>query len=492
MKTVKVRLDGAGGMPLPPATLESVYLSILDFEPQERRLTILADGTVELLSEGGPYMVHALMQLPLYGTIWVIADNLGEGYTGDFVDFVTEAQRSYLRLAKAYGEGMRLSVQARAHLLASEEYSHLANRGQSTGENRLYALSHAVYAAEAALFERAQASLAGKCRDDLLLGCNFFRFQGAGTRYTKLFEKLFDVATLPFYPNRTAPEEGRFDYSYIDRALAFLEDKGIKAKGHPLWFGHKEVNPAWLFSKPYPELKQAAKHIAAHHVSRYKGRVAIWDAMNEAHDWANCFELDQRQQVELTRVCCEELRAQDPIAQSVINVCLPFAENVAGRYTCYGSLPQRLMSPMSYLRRVLDAGIDFDAVGIQLYFPARDMVSVERLLKVYEGFGKPIHITEMGVPGGTRAGAAASGSDWAQMSLSEGSWHGGWNERTQADWMEQFYTIAAAHQSIQALTWWDFIEPSFSGNGAILYQDENPREIYFRLLALKERLRGKA
>ncbi|NLM86239.1 MAG: 1,4-beta-xylanase, partial [Clostridiales bacterium] len=162
------------------------------------------------------------------------------------------------------------------------------------------------------------------------------------------------------------------------------------------------------------------------------------------------------------------------------------------RYTCYGSLPQRLMSPMSYLRRVLDAGIDFDAVGIQLYFPARDMVSVERLLKVYEGFGKPIHITEMGVPGGTRAGAAASGSDWAQMSLSEGSWHGGWNERTQADWMEQFYTIAAAHPSIQALTWWDFIEPSFSGNGAILYQDENPREIYFRLLALKDRLRGEA
>ena len=38
------------------------------------------------------------------------------------------------------------------------------------------------------------------------------------------------------------------------------------------------------------------------------------------------------------------------------------------------------------------------------------------------------------------------------MFKSEGSWHGGWNERTQADWMEQFYTIAAAHPSIQALT----------------------------------------
>lgn len=54
--------------------------------------------------------------------------------------------------------------------------------------------------------------------------------------------------------------------------------------------------------------------------------------------------------------------------------------------------------------------------------------------------------------------------------------------------MEQFYLIAAAREEIGALTWWDFIEPSFSGNGAFLYEDENPREIYFRLLALKNRI----
>ena len=41
-----------------------------------------------------------------------------------------------------------------------------------------------------------------------------------------------------------------------------------------------------------------------------------------------------------------------------------------------------------------------------------------------------------------------------------------------------------------ALTWWDFIEPSFSGNGAFLYEDENPREIYFCLAALREKLKA--
>lgn len=60
--------------------------------------------------------------------------------------------------------------------------------------------------------------------------------------------------------------------------------------------------------------------------------------------------------------------------------------------------------------------------------------------------------------------------------LFRGTWHGGWNERNLADWMSS------------STPWRDFIEPSFSGNGAFLYEDENSREIYFRLLALKERI----
>ena len=132
--------------------------------------------------------------------------------------------------------------------------------------------------------------------------------------------------------------------------------------------------------------------------------------------------------------------------------------------------------------------MDFDVVGIQLYFPARDMVMVSRMLDTFAALGKPIHITEMGVNGGTRGISSNTGRNWPQLSHSEGTWHGGWNERTQADWMEQFYTLAAARPEIKALTWWDFIEPSFSGNGAFLYEDENPREIYFRLLALKEQI----
>jgi GH35 family endo-1,4-beta-xylanase len=473
------------------AALESVYASDLSFEPEERRQRILPDGTVELTISCEPYIVHAKLVIPQYGNIWIMADNEGRGYTADFVDFVSEAVRTYLREANRFAGEATLSPAARGHIAAAEEFTHLADRGVRTPENRLIALSHAVYAAEAALFERAQQMAFAHPREDLLLGCNFFRFTDSSARYAKFFAKLFNFATLPFYANRTVPEPGRYEYEYIETALGFLEANRIRAKGHPLWFGHEGVNPKWLFDQQYDTLRESARAIAAHHVETFRGRVAAWDAMNEAHDWANCFRLTQPQLLDLTKTTCAALRDADPNAVSIVNICLPFAEYVAGRYVCYGSLPERVRSPLAYLRAVLDAGIDFDAIGIQLYFPARDMVAVNRMLDVFAALGKPVHITEMGANGGAREAASTGGSNWAQLSMSEGAWHGGWNERTQADWMEQFYTLAASRPEIKALTWWDFIEPSFSGNGAFLYEDEQPREIYFRLLALKERILAK-
>ena len=98
--------------------------------------------------------------------------------------------------------------------------------------------------------------------------------------------------------------------------------------------------------------------------------------------------------MDLTRICCETVRETDLEATSIINVCLPFGEYVAGRFVCYGPVPEHPVSPLAFFERAIDRGIDFDAVGVQLYFPARDMVAVSRLLDEYARFGKPVHITE--------------------------------------------------------------------------------------------------
>lgn len=491
-KTVNIRMTGADGNPMPEYLLQTLYSSDLRFEPDIRRSRVLSDGSVELLVGKSPYMLHARVDLPLYGNIWVMAHNRGEGYTGNRLDFVPEAVDTYLGEAEGYSAGLRLSPYARGHLEAAKEYRSLSEKGVDPDYCRLKALTHAVLAAEAACFEAAQAKIARAPRSELLLGCNLFKYPGP-SRFADYFSDVFNFATLPFYSRELVPEEGRYEYGRRDELLEWCEANGIIPKGHPLWFGHQKTNPGWMFGKSYGELSRFARESIARTVRRYRGRIRAWDSINEPHDWANCFGFTQAQLLELTHTCCETVRASDPEAVSIINVCLPFGEYVAGRFVCYGPVFDKPVSPLAFFERALDRGVDFDAVGVQLYFPARDLTAISRLLVEYARFGKPVHITEMGVPGGTaRMGTenAAEADPRSQIGLTRGGWHSPWNEHVQADWLEQFYTIAASRPFVSALTWWDFMDPGFMPTSPFLFEDQVPREMYFRLKALRLRLLG--
>lgn len=495
-KLVKVRMIGIDGMPMPEYLLNTLYASDIHFDPEIRKSRIMQDGTVEIQVETVPFMLHARVNLPLYGNIWVMANNKGEGYKGTEVsngkpfDFIAEAIETYLWETENYAKGMVLTPYAEGHYDAAKEYYSLSKKNVDPYYCSLKALSHAVLAAEAACYEAALMKLGANPRTELFLGCNLLKYTET-SRSSDYFSSLFNFATIPFYSYQIAAQEGRLDFTRQDQLVEWCEANGITPKGHPLWFGHKETNPAWMFGKSYKELSHFAKDTISKTVGRYKGRIKVWDSMNEPHDWANCFNFSQEELLELTHICCDTVRESDPAATSIINVCLPFAEYVAGKFVCYGPVFEKPVSPMKFFERALDKGIDFDAVGIQLYFPARDMVAINAILKEYARFGKPIHITEMGVPGGNTRGETDNISEvepQSQIGLTKGGWHSAWNEHVQAEWLEQFYTIAASHSEIKALSWWDFMDPGFMRTSPFLFEDQVPREIYFRLKSLSRRL----
>jgi hypothetical protein len=109
------------------------------------------------------------------------------------------------------------------------------------------------------------------------------------------------------------------------------------------------------------------------------------------------------------------------------------------------------------------------------------MLETERTIETFQGFGKPVHITEIGLPSTADLTPAQRKRSWNPPP----PWHGGpWTETMQADWAEQFYTIAFSKPWIQALTWWDLEEPSYNPSGALMNEDLTPKESYNRLLAL--------
>lgn len=491
-KNVVVTIADRDGAPQPAYLLETLYASDLHFEPEVRESRLLSDGRVEIRIATSPFMLHARLNIPLYGNIWVMAHNADQGFTDTQIDFTREAVKTYLWEANKHAEGLRLPASAAAHLDAAQEYDRLADEGVDTHYCRLMALSHAIFAAEAACYERARQIVAMRPRTDLLLGCNAFKYPGP-SRFEDYFTEVFDFATIPFYYRELVPEEGEFDYRRRDELVEWCEANAITPKGHPLWFGHEETNPQWMFGKSFGELSEFAHEAIAKTVTRYRGRVKVWDAINEPHDWANCFGFSQPELLQLADICTRTVRASDPEATSIINACLPFGEYVAGRFVCYGPVFDEPVSPMTFFRRSIEARIDFDVIGLQMYFPARDLVAISRLIDQYAGLGKPVHITEMGVPGGIARGESdnvEAADDRSQIGLTKGVWHAPWNEHVQADWLEQFYTIAASKQSVTALTWWDFMDPGFMKTSPFLFEDQVPRELYFRLKALRPKLLG--
>ena len=144
-----------------------------------------------------------------------------------------------------------------------------------------------------------------------------------------------------------------------------------------------------------------------------------------------------------------------------------------------------MLTPLSYLDRLEEAGVDFDVVGLQMYFPSnigRDMLTISRYMDEYARFGKPIHITELGLPSGRRDMPPEMDADL--LTRVRGEWHYPWCERVQADWAEWFYTLCYARSDVEAITWWNLADPAFIPGAGWLRQDGTPKESYYRVRAL--------
>ena len=73
---------------------------------------------------------------------------------------------------------------------------------------------------------------------------------------------------------------------------------------------------------------------------------------------------------------------------------------------------------------------------------------------------------------------------------SAGWWHRPWDLETQADWVEQFYTIALSKPAVGAVTWWSFSDRrTFWPHGGFLDREDQPKPSFYRLQSLIERAR---
>lgn len=510
---IKVKLLGADGAHLSRNEIVSLYASDFNYVPYMRKANVQYDGSVELEVPETPVILHAKLNIPGYGYgMWITADNCGEGYAADAqIDFIREAACSRIHEVKEVLAGGEFtpSVKCVSMLRDAEALVHLACvKPDKAPAYHMAALGAAMWSGEKAVFERANARIIKNGKRDMLFGAAAFRYPftgGEGWRGYNLpapaypgmptmkeaYDSVFNYATLPFYLADLEPEYGKPDFSYLDFLQDQFEAAGIVTKGHPLWWAHTAGMPEWTYSLRWEDGSIAREIDRTIHrtIKHFEGRIHYYDAINENHDWCNAYNLTQKQQIQMTKLCIDAMHDADPTVNAVVNTCFMFGENAAEGRTQWGPTWERNLVPYTAIERLEELGAQYEAIGMQLYNPARDMLAIEKMFDRFAKFGRRIHLTELGVPSFKQEVRpnTTPGDIYCLEYMYYGIWHElGWNERLQADWVEQFYTICYAHPSVDAITTWGLSDPGYVPASGMITQAGEPKESFFRLKELEK------
>lgn len=410
--------------------------------------------------------------------------------------------RNRRRLEQFEQEGYRPSYEVATFINLSENLlddSRKQSRlSEACGALSQRALYYALYGSEMLEMEKVNWNIARRgYRKDFRFGCDARAYyEMSKDLFMEYFPQLFDLAALTFVVNGDPemnvfePREGRLNFTLRDVLFHDLRRHNIQVEGRLLFWFHKWVTPEWLKRKNYDQLKKYIEQHTRDVLSHYGNRMYIWEIVNEFHDWANEVQLKPDQIVESTKFACEIARDSAPDVPLMINNCCPFAEYVhqgewSGQKAKY---PQR--TPWQFTRDLIDAGVDFDIIGQQLYYQYRDLQDYILTLERYESFDKPMQISELGASSGPSEQAIKSGR--MRMPAEPYSWHRPWDEELQAAWAEALFKIGYSKPYVKETLWFDFIDTgAFYDNGGLLKdwrRGKAKKAVFDRLLGLRERL----
>jgi endo-1,4-beta-xylanase len=482
------------GQPLSKGWFNSLFLMEAggDRNPLPHPPREAVDGALRIVAPSVPFGFSFMTSVEGFGTVRLYADNQGKGYrAGQEVVLHRELAACRLRdvevfVARTRREGHKVAETLKQRLEKARALLRQADAASAEPARMMpllmQSLCESVWAGEEAVLERARQAITrrGK-RKGFLFGCNFFGYPSCGEAYESQFAALFNFATLPLYWASFEPQKGKPGFAPVDQRLEGCGKHQITAKGHPLSWFHEAGCPKWMEGKPYAEWRTELERRITEIVTRYRGRIKVYDVINEAHDWGNVPQFTQEQLLELTKLAADATHAADPAATRVINNCCLLGEYAASGETYRGKQPHALRTPLQYLRAVKGAGIAYDAIGLQVYYPEHDLFEISRMLDRYAALGKPLHVTELGTS------SQASRDEISLVKTPTANlWHAPWSENIQADWIEQFYTLCYAHPAVEAITWWDFADRGhFWPHGGFLRSDMQPKESYQRLLKLR-------
>ncbi len=281
--------------------------------------------------------------------------------------------------------------------------------------------------------------------------------------YTERFRRLFNYATVSCYWDVVEGQRGRMYWERLDGDVALGAALGLPLKGHPLVWGADPAGaPKWLPRDP-AELSAVLKRRVQETIGRYRGRVSLWDVVNEPVEGGFFAEVLGDS---VFRRAFEWAREADPAARLVIN-----------EYDILSARSRNREPYLRLLRRLAAEKTPFDVVGIQGHEPRTEWFDpevVQHTLDRYAELGKPIHITEFT-------------THTTGQQITGGYRRGNWTPELQAEYWREFFTVCFGHPRVEAITIWGLDDArAWLPGGGLLDEQWRPKPAY---RALEELIR---
>ncbi len=318
------------------------------------------------------------------------------------------------------------------------------------------------------------------------LGCKITPGLLDSKNYLKAISELFAHISIPVNWAKIEPVKGQYDFSELDKCVKVFGQKRLLLSAGPLLRFEPAFLPEWMQKdgRDFQKVRQDCYEFVSKIVTRYAKYIHIWQVIG-AMNACNYFKFSFDRILEITRTACLAAREADNRSLKMIEIICPWGEYYAHDFDT--------VPPLVYVDMVTQAGINFDALGVQMIFGkdqpgmhVRDMMQISSMLDRFFSVQKPLHITSVSVPDTSTLPG--------QSPCAAGMWRSPWSQVLQAKWIESFYKIAFSKPYVNTVTYSclaDNVDELVSGSG-LLNAKCMPKKSFMEIVRIQKNILQKS
>jgi len=323
-----------------------------------------------------------------------------------------------------------------------------------------------------------------------LIGCGVALSQTDDRTRTALATN-FDFLMLPMPWRLMEPEEGGYNWGPIDNWVDWARRNQLPLTAGPLVNFTPTVLPDWIYiwEQDYDTVRDLLYEHLERVVTRYRDYVTAWNVVSGLHV-NHHFPFNFEQLMDLTRMATMLVRKLHPPGRILVEIRQPFGE--------YYATNQRSIPPSMYADLIVQGGIDFDSLSLQLLMGqavtgqyTRDLMQISNLLDHFGGFGKSLHVTIAAPSQPVTQVMIATPEDEQLVDPNCGHWRKPWSPQVQSHWLEALFQLIISRPFVESIAWHQLmdhpaIELPLSG---LVSEDFQAKNAFRRLVTFRTQLK---